>query len=506
MTALIKTIQDIVGWIRAAAPKAQLASDSRSIQSGDVFVAYPNDEADGRAYISNAIERGAAAVVHEQAGYQWNAEWDVPHLAVEHLKEQAGEIASAYYGQPDLAMSTIAVTGTNGKTSCTQWLGRALSQLGQPTAVIGTLGVGIFRDGEPGAFNATGYTTPDAVLLQRTLADMRDNGASGLAIEASSIGLHQGRLNGTHFDIALFTNFTRDHLDYHGSMDAYEEAKAMLFDWPGLRHAVVNLDDEMGLRLIERIQRNHPDVAVTGYTLTNKSVDGIDVLQANDIRSTQSGTSFQLVARSGIVQVKTQLVGQFNVSNVLGILGVMLAKDTALDKAVAAIETLTAVPGRMQQLGGGEAPLIVIDYAHTPDALEKTLASLRDVANGRHGKLWCVFGCGGDRDAGKRPGMGKAAMAADHVIVTTDNPRNEEPAAIIAQVVAGFDATHQPQVIEDRATAILWAGQHAAKQDVILLAGKGHEAYQEVKGRKLPFLDADHAALALSSRVMRGTH
>jgi UDP-N-acetylmuramoyl-L-alanyl-D-glutamate--2,6-diaminopimelate ligase len=304
MTALIKTIQDIVGWIRAAAPKAQLASDSRSIQSGDVFVAYPNDEADGRAYISNAIERGAAAVVHEQAGYQWNAEWDVPHLAVEHLKEQAGEIASAYYGQPDLAMSTIAVTGTNGKTSCTQWLGRALSQLGQPTAVIGTLGVGIFRDDEPGTFNATGYTTPDAVLLQRTLADMRDNGASGLAIEASSIGLHQGRLNGTHFDIALFTNFTRDHLDYHGSMDAYEEAKAMLFDWPGLRHAVVNLDDEMGLRLIERIQRNHPDVAVTGYTLTNKSVDGIDVLQANDIRSTQSGTSFQLVARSGIVQVK----------------------------------------------------------------------------------------------------------------------------------------------------------------------------------------------------------
>jgi UDP-N-acetylmuramoyl-L-alanyl-D-glutamate--2,6-diaminopimelate ligase len=498
------TLPEIMRWIKAAAPGAQLASDSRMIIDGDVFVAYPGDEADGRAYIVNAIERGASAVLYEAADFEWNAEWNVPHLAIDHLKRQAGDIAANYYERPDQAMSIIAVTGTNGKTSCSQWLGHALSRLGQPTAVIGTLGVGVFCNGAAGKFTATGYTTPDAVLLQRSLASMRKDGVTTLAIEASSIGLHQGRLTGTHIDIALFTNFTRDHLDYHGDMASYEEAKTILFDWPGLRHAVINLDDAMGLRLIERLKRRQPDTAITGYTLTDKQFDGVDVLRATDIHSTQNGTSFQFSHRLGSTHVKTQLVGQFNISNVLGIIGVLLAKGVNWGKAVAAIELLTAVPGRMQQFGGGEAPLLIIDYAHTPDALEKALSSLRDVANERGGKVWCIFGCGGDRDPGKRPEMGRAAMAADHVIVTTDNPRHEEPAAIIAQVVAGFDDAHKPQVIEDRATAILWGVQHATKQDVILLAGKGHEAYQEVKGRKLPFLDADHAALALSSRVMKG--
>lgn len=308
-----------------------------------------------------------------------------------------------------------------------------------------------------------------------------------------------------HFDMALFTNFTRDHLDYHGDMAAYEEAKAMLFDWPGLQHAVINLDDAMGLRLVQRLQGKQADTAITGYTLGEQTVDGIAVLRATDIRSNQSGTAFHLEAEAGSAQVKTQLVGQFNVSNVLGIIGILLAKGVSLHDAVNAIEALTAVPGRMQQLGGGEAPLVVIDYAHTPDALEKTLATLRNVANDRGGELWCVFGCGGDRDPGKRPQMGKVAMAADHIVVTTDNPRNEEPTAIISDIVAGITAPkNAPQIIEDRASAILWAGRHAARHDVILLAGKGHEAYQEVKGRKLPFLDADHAALALSTRVMQG--
>jgi UDP-N-acetylmuramoyl-L-alanyl-D-glutamate--2,6-diaminopimelate ligase len=504
MAELLTSSLEIVKWIKATAPNAQLTSDSRAIQAGDVFIAYPGDEADGRAYIANAIERGASAVLFEAADFAWSAEWNVPHLAVENLKEQAGELAANYYAQPNRAMLTIAVTGTNGKTSCSQWLGHALSRLGEPTAVIGTLGLGVFRNGAPGKFTSTGYTTPDAVLLQRSLADMRKEGATTLAIEASSIGLHQDRLSGMHIDIALFTNFTRDHLDYHGDMAAYEEAKNILFDWPDLRHAVINLDDAMGLRLIERLKRKQPNTVITGYTLTDKEFAGVDVLRATDIHSTQNGTSFQFTHRLGSTHVKTQLVGHFNISNVLGIVGVMLAKDINWGKAVAAIEMLTAVPGRMQQLGGGEAPLLIIDYAHTPDALEKALSSLRDVANERGGKVWCIFGCGGDRDPGKRPEMGKVAMAADHVIVTTDNPRNEEPAAIIAQIVAGFDSTHKPQVIEDRATAILWAGHHAAKQDVILLAGKGHEAVQEVKGRKLPFLDADHAALALSSRVMKG--
>lgn len=504
MAAPMTTLPEIVQWIEATSPEANLASDSRAVQAGDVFVAYPGAESDGRAYIADAIERGASSVIHDGADFQWDAEWNVPHLSIENLKEKAGAIAASYYGRPDQAMSTIAVTGTNGKTSCSQWLGHALSRLGEPTAVIGTLGAGIFRNGIPGKFTTNGYTTPDAVLLQRTLADMRKDGATTLAIEASSIGLHQGRLSGMHIDIALFTNFTRDHLDYHGDMAAYEEAKNMLFDWPGLRHAIVNLDDAMGLRLVERIKRTQPNTIITGYSLTNNEFAGIDVLRASELHSTQNGTSFHFAHGSCKSHVKTQLVGHFNISNVLGIIGVMLAKGINWGKAVAAVEMLTAVPGRMQQLGGGEAPLLVIDYAHTPDALEKALSSLREVANERGGKLWCIFGCGGDRDPGKRPQMGKVAMAADHVIVTTDNSRSEEPAAIIAQIVGGFDEGHAPQIIEDRATAILWAGHHAARQDVILLAGKGHEAFQEIKGRKLPFLDADHAALALSSRVMKG--
>jgi UDP-N-acetylmuramoyl-L-alanyl-D-glutamate--2,6-diaminopimelate ligase len=406
-------------------------------------------------------------------------------------------------------MFTIAVTGTNGKTSCSQWLGRALSRQGTPTAVIGTLGAGLFSNGEHDGFNSTGYTTPDAVLLQRTVARLRAAGARALAMEASSIGLHQGRLNGMHFDLALFTNFTRDHLDYHGDMAAYEEAKTVLFNWPGLRHAVINLDDQMGLRLVRHLQTRGDGVSIIGYTLKGRAMPGVPALRAAEIRSSHAGTSFELDSDFGSAQVKTRLVGEFNVSNVLGIAGALLAKGLAWRNVIDLIESLEAVPGRMQQLGGQDAPLVVIDYAHTPDALEKTLASLRPVAKQRNGRLWCVFGCGGDRDPGKRPQMGAAAAASDHVIVTSDNPRNENAAEIIEQIIKGFKIQNAmqspPQIIEDRAAAILWAIKHAAKSDVLLLAGKGHENYQEIKGRKLPFLDADHAALALAARAtMKG--
>ncbi|NDP59653.1 MAG: UDP-N-acetylmuramoyl-L-alanyl-D-glutamate--2,6-diaminopimelate ligase, partial [Oxalobacteraceae bacterium] len=351
----------------------------------------------------------------------------------------------------------------------------------------------------------TGYTTPDAILLQRRLRDLRRAGASALAIEASSIGLDQGRLNGLPVQVALFTNFTRDHLDYHGDMATYEAAKTALFDQPGLQHAVLNLDDAMGLRLLAHLQRTAPQLALTGYTLTDLQPAGITVLRAGDIRSSHAGTSFQLMTAAGTMLVRTRLVGSFNVSNVLGIIGVLLAQDCPLRAIVDAIETLTAVPGRMQQFGGQDAPLVVIDYAHTPDALDKTLAALQQVAAQRHGKLWCVFGCGGDRDPGKRPQMGLAALAADEIIITSDNPRSEVAAAIIAQTLQGTDEradSHAvPLVIEDRAAAILWAVRHAANADVILLAGKGHENYQEIRGKKLPFLDADHAALALATRA-----
>lgn len=510
MTASALTTTNILSWLRSAiVGNAQFSSDSRGIAPGDIFFAFPGDVADGRKYIPDAITRGASAVVYEAEQFDWNEAWTVPHLAVPNLKQVAGTIAAAYYGQPDAAMFTVAVTGTNGKTSCTQWIGKALSRLACPTAVVGTLGVGLYEDGEHAGFNATGYTTPDAVLLQRSLRRLRDAGAQALAIEASSIGLDQGRLNGTHFDVALFTNFTRDHLDYHGDMAAYEAAKKLLFDWPGLQHAVINLDDAMGERLVAYLSEKRPQVQLIGYTTAGRTVEGVATLCASELRSSQGGTAFRLDSLFGSTQVKTPLVGEFNVSNMLGVVGVLLAKGFDFKTVVEGVEALTAVPGRMETLGGQDAPLVVIDYAHTPDALEKTLASLRQVAQQRNGQLWCVFGCGGDRDPGKRPQMGAAAQLADSIIVTSDNPRSEVPAAILEQIVAGINPARRGKdvlhVIEDRAAAILWAVRHAQKNDVVLLAGKGHESTQEIKGKKMPFLDADHAALALAARAtMKG--
>ncbi|SFU29063.1 UDP-N-acetylmuramoyl-L-alanyl-D-glutamate--2,6-diaminopimelate ligase [Pseudoduganella namucuonensis] len=504
MSAMTPT--EISNWIKQAAPDGQLASDSRRVKAGDVFFAYPGDGKDGRDYIAAAIAQGAAAVVLEAEGSAWDPAWTVPRLEVAGLKPASGPIAHAYYNQPDAAMYTVGVTGTNGKTSCAVWLGQAMSRLGSQTAVIGTLGVGMFRARGEVEYDPTGYTTPDAVLLARKLAETRDAGAQALAIEVTSIALDLGRTEGMHFDTALFTNLTRDHLDHHGDMAAYEAAKTKLFDWPGLKTAVVNLDDAMGMRLAQRmLARGTP---VMGYTLADAAarpdIAGVAMLRASQFRTRSAGTEFHLDSPRGQAHVKTRLVGQFNISNALAVLGALLAKGVALRAAVDAIEALTPAPGRMQQVGGQDAPMVVIDYAHTPDALEKTLETLRQVARERGGQLWCVFGCGGDRDPGKRPQMGRIAQAADHVLVTSDNPRSEDPHAIIAQIVAGMEQNHPTsvfQTVEDRAAAILSAIKHAAKPDVILLAGKGHEPYQEIKGRKMPFSDADHAQLALSARL-----
>ncbi len=501
-------LHDIKAWLQASAPAAQLSADSRSIARGDIFFAYPGEAVDGRKYILQAIANGATAVVYETADFAWDDSWQLPHLAVTGLKKLLGQIASDFYAQPDQDMFVVAITGTNGKTSCSHWLGAALSRLGNPAGVIGTLGAGMYQNGTPDTFESTGNTTPDALLLQRRLSHMRQDGVRSLAIEASSIGLVQQRLAGMHIDVAVFTNLTRDHLDYHGDMAAYEAAKTMLFDWPGLKHAVVNLDDAMGLRLVRHLAENASAAAILGYSLVGNTVEGIAALQAGDIRTSHAGTAFSLTSPFGTAQVKTQLIGHFNVSNVLAIIASLLAKGVDWRTAINTVETLTAVPGRMQQLGGQDAPLVVIDYAHTPDALEKALAALQPIAQERHGALWCVFGCGGDRDSGKRAQMGRVSLMADHVIVTTDNPRNEAPATIIAQIIQGMDELesikHAPLTIEDRAGAILWAVRHADKNAVILLAGKGHETTQEIKGKKLPFLDADHAALALATRAMQG--
>ena len=506
------SLADTTDWIRRAAPQGRLASDSRRVQAGDVFFAYPGDAGDGRDFIDAAIQQGASAVLFDPRGFEWNAALTVPHLAVPDLKARAGAIAHAFHDQPDSAMFSVGVTGTNGKTSIAVWLGQALARLGETAAVIGTLGVGIFKGRAEAEFDVTGYTTPDAVLLAEKLAGVRARGATALAIEVSSIGLVQGRTLGMHFDVAVFTNLTRDHLDFHGDMASYEAAKIKLFEWPGLKTAVVNLDDAAGLRLVAHLRASQPQVAVTGYTLQDTAaladIDGVAMLRAAQFKSKQAGTDFHVATPAGSATVKTALVGHFNISNALAVLGTLLAKDVPLRAAVDALEALTPAPGRMQQVGGQagvpDQPMVVIDYAHTPDALEKTLAALKQVASERHGELWCVFGCGGDRDPGKRPQMGAISQTAQHVLVTSDNPRSEEPNAIIADIVKGMDLTRagtSMQAVEDRAAAILLAIKHAAKADVILLAGKGHEPYQEIKGRKMAFSDFDHASLALAARA-----
>ncbi|MCU6432307.1 UDP-N-acetylmuramoyl-L-alanyl-D-glutamate--2,6-diaminopimelate ligase [Undibacterium sp. Jales W-56] len=505
---------EILKWLRqlpAVTPRSHLSSDSRAIVKGDVFFAFPISgsngvSGDGRRHIQNAVDNGAVAVVYEADNFTWDAGIRLPHLAVAGLQGKLGSIANAWYAEPDRAMLTVAVTGTNGKTSCSQWLAKALSLTGKTSAVIGTLGVGNYKDGTLTNLVETGFTTPDAIQLQRRLADLRDAGAKALAIEASSIGLHQGRLNGLHVDVALLTNLTRDHLDYHGDMATYAAAKTQLFDWPDLGVAVLNLDDAYGVELVQHLNasrsKKQVETRVLGYSLEQKEHDAVEVIYASNIRTHHAGTSFHVDSPFGSGQVKTQMIGRFNVSNVLGVLSVLLATGVAWSKAVGVIEKLTSVPGRMQQLGTAGHVMVVIDYAHTPDALEKTVQTLQQVAQERHGELWCVFGCGGDRDPGKRPQMGRIAEQAQHVVVTSDNPRTENPADIIAQILKGMSGT--PQAIEDRASAILYAIKHAGNNDVVLLAGKGHENYQDIHGKKWPFSDEEHAALALATIATSG--
>ncbi|MDR0934365.1 MAG: UDP-N-acetylmuramoyl-L-alanyl-D-glutamate--2,6-diaminopimelate ligase [Burkholderiaceae bacterium] len=492
-------IKAAVEWLRKIIPAGDLFADSREIsaaQGAAVFFAYPGDGADRRAYIAHAIASGAKAVIYEQADFVWEDAWQVPHLAVNGLQALAGPIAAAWYEHPSTSLFVAAITGTNGKTSCAQWIGEMLSRTGRKTAVIGTLGVTVFVDGQAGSPDATGYTTPEPLQLQRRLSGLLQAGVSCVAIEASSIGIEAGRLNGLNIDVALYTNFTRDHLDYHKDMTEYAAAKRKLFDWPGLKHSIMNLDDAKGREwVLELASADRP--GLLGYTITGEKADDLPVLDASEIHALAGGTTFLLHSPYGQSRIKTRLLGNFNVSNVLGTLGVLLTTGTTWETIIPLVSKLQPPPGRMQPLGGDRAPLVVIDYAHTPDALGKGLAALRTVASDRKGELWCVFGCGGDRDKGKRGEMGRAAESADHIIVTSDNPRSEEPGQIIKDILSGM--TKAVTVLEDRASAILQAVRQAMPNDVIFLAGKGHEAWQEVQGVKYPFADADHAALALAA-------
>ncbi|HUF19564.1 MAG TPA: UDP-N-acetylmuramoyl-L-alanyl-D-glutamate--2,6-diaminopimelate ligase [Burkholderiales bacterium] len=455
-----------------------LSVDSRKITAGEVFIAFPGETSDGRRFIAQAIEAGAAAVLWEQAGFEWDPRWPVPNVPVRGLRQQAGEIASHFYGNPSQHLWMIGVTGTNGKTSCSQWIAQSLSRQGRRTAVIGTLGSG-FAD----ALDPTLNTTPDPVSLQARLAALREQGAAAVAMDVSSHGLEQGRVNGVQFDVALFTNLSRDHLDYHGSMDAYAAAKAKLFDWPQLKHAVLNLDDAFGAGLAARIDRSR--VNVVGYGLGKGEIAG------HQLDLSTRGLKLEIATPWGEGALASPLLGGFNAYNLLGVLGVLVTSDVHLQDAIVALSELQPVAGRMQTASLPGAPLVVVDYAHSPDALEKALETLRmTLAPGA--RLHCVFGCGGERDPGKRPLMGEiATRLADRCVITSDNPRSENPRAIIEDILAGAHPNYH--VEEDRAAAILNALRHASPTDVVLIAGKGHESYQEIDSRRLPFDDLEVA-------------
>lgn len=464
-----------------------VADDSRQVMPGDVFLAYPGDLADGRRYIDNAIERGAVAVVWQPGdGFAWNPALTVANLAVDALRPLAGPLAHAVYGHPSEGLSLIAITGTNGKTTISQFVARAYAK---PCAVIGTLGAGF-----PGALVETGFTTPEATTLMRYLADFREQRAAACALEASSIGIEEGRMNGARVDIAIFTNFTRDHLDYHGSMEAYAAAKTKLFAWPRLRTAIINLDDELGLKLV----RETTAMRVLGYAIGEAKRDFPALVRAEELVETPFGQRFMLVLPNGRAVVDTALVGRYNVSNLLAVAAVLHDGGMQAGEVARRIAELTPPPGRMERIGGHGEPLVVVDYAHTPDALENALGALRSVADARGGRLVVVFGCGGDRDKGKRPQMGGVAeQRADHALVTSDNPRSEAPQAIIDDVLSGMTGA---DVEVDRAAAIRRAILAADQRDVILLAGKGHETYQEVAGVRTPFSDVEQAQAALALR------
>jgi UDP-N-acetylmuramoyl-L-alanyl-D-glutamate--2,6-diaminopimelate ligase len=470
-----------------------IAADSRAVARGEVFLAYPGERTDGRRFIEDAAARGAAAVVWERDGFAWPTAIVLPNVPARGLKALAGPLAAEVYGRPSERLWAAAVTGTNGKTSCSQWIAQALAGEGRKCAVVGTLGLGF-----PDALAANPNTTPDAAALQRALAGFLRDGAQAVAMEASSIGIDQGRVAGVRFACALFTNLSRDHLDYHGDMARYAEAKLALFRSPGLAHAVVNLDDALGVRIAQ--DRAGSGVARTGYSLWPGSgaASGLEHwLEAHDVALSSAGARFRLVTDRGHVDVATGLIGRFNVANVLGVIGVLLTAGVPLDAAARAAGRLPPPAGRMQRLGGAGQPVVVVDYAHSPDALDKCLGALRDVARPKAGRLIVVFGCGGDRDRGKRPLMGEAASRhADFVWLTSDNPRGEDPLAIIDEIRPAVTVPHD--VRADRREAIGAAIGAARDGDVVLLAGKGHEPYQEIAGRRLPFSDVDEARRALA--------
>jgi UDP-N-acetylmuramoyl-L-alanyl-D-glutamate--2,6-diaminopimelate ligase len=500
----IRSAGQIVAWIRSCVPaSAHLSIDSRQVGPGDVFIALPGRRTDGRTYVADAIARGAAAIVTERGAAASTG--GVPLLQVEALDAQLARIGAMFYRDPTAQLLMIGVTGTNGKTSCSHWIAQVLTACGRRCAVIGTVGSGF-----PGELQTdSALTTPDAIGLQRQARALADAGARALAMEVSSIGLDQGRTDAVCFDLALFTNLTRDHLDYHGSMSNYERAKTRLFDRGSLAHAVLNLDDELGRRLARRCSAR--GLPTTGYRIEPAADEPVLDCELSGESVTMDPDAMRFDAHlrrpdgsRQTVPLRAPVIGRFNLSNVLGVLGIALASGIDAREAAAALDRLQPPPGRLQRVEcEQDGPLVLVDYAHTPDAIEQVLAALRPAATARSGRLWIVFGAGGDRDPGKRPLMGAAAArGADRIVVTSDNPRGEDPGRIIDEIIAGVaGAPTRAQRDPDRAQAITQAVLQADAADVVLIAGKGHEQYQEAAGHRLPFSDLQCARLALRRRA-----
>ncbi|MDD5027968.1 MAG: bifunctional UDP-N-acetylmuramoyl-L-alanyl-D-glutamate--2,6-diaminopimelate ligase MurE/UDP-N-acetylmuramoyl-tripeptide--D-alanyl-D-alanine ligase MurF [Rhodoferax sp.] len=498
---LLHSPEQAAQWLRAKGCTG-LGCDSRKLQPGDGLLAWPGARSDARSHVMAALPAGAPACLVEAEGVERFGLSDARVASYPGLQAHSGLVADAFFEHPSQQLKLLAVTGTNGKTSSAWWIAQALSNLKRPgpvrCAVIGTLGIGYGP-----ALVATGLTTPDAPTLQTALARLVAEGAQACAIEASSIGLQEHRLDGTCIHTALLTNLTQDHLDYHGNMAAYGAAKAALFDWPGLRAAVINVDDPFGAALAQRLAARQQVDAPALWTLSVRTgADNHARLQAQAIEHASGGVGFDVVEGVQRVRLATQLVGDYNVANLLGVIAALRTLEVPLVDAVQACAALTPVPGRMECVSLPGQPLVAVDYAHTPDALAKALDALRPLAQQRGGKLWCVFGCGGDRDNSKRPLMGAlAGRAADCVLVTSDNPRSEVMEAIISQILLGLEGVPGVRVEPDRARAIAQAIDAAAPEDVLLVAGKGHEDYQEIKGQRLPFSDLVQVRQALALRV-----
>ncbi|MBF0675451.1 UDP-N-acetylmuramoyl-L-alanyl-D-glutamate--2,6-diaminopimelate ligase [Pseudomonas sp.] len=466
-----------------AALVRELTLDSRKVRPGDLFLAVPGASHDGRAHIADAIARGAVAVAYEAEGAPPLPDSQATLLPIKGLSKQLSAIAGRFYGEPSRGLHLVGVTGTNGKTSVSQLLAQALDRLGERCGIVGTLGTGFH-----GALESGRHTTPDPLAVQATLALLKHAGARAVAMEVSSHGLAQGRVAGLDFDVAVFTNLSRDHLDYHGSMEAYGAVKATLFAWPQLRCRVINLDDPFGRQLAD----------LEGARLIDYSIDDAAAyVHCRQVRFDDHGVRAELITPQGQGLLRSPLLGRFNLSNLLAVIGALLGMDYSLDDVLRVLPDLQGPSGRMQRLGGGAAPLVVVDYAHTPDALEKVLEALRPHVRGR---LLCLFGCGGDRDRGKRPLMAEVAERhADGVLVTDDNPRSEDPLEILAEIRAGFTRPETVQFMSGRGPAIASLIAGASADDIVLLAGKGHEDYQEINGVRQPFSDLDEAGKALAA-------